>query len=170
MARTFTRGRQVRRSPRRKFIWDRTFGTTAAGATGVDLLAPFRTQPGASHLGATIMRVRGYVLPLEAGTSTAAAGVAGIRVDTWNESTTEPANQPVLQPDADWMAWLPWNILTNSTHPVVTWNFQASPWAVDVKSNRKLEELNETLWLFLDQNGGATRQYAYHLSIGMKLA
>lgn len=165
----FARG-GVRRAPRRKFVWDRTFGTSAAGDTGVDLLAPFRSQPGATHLGATIMRVRGYILPLEAGTSTAAAGVAGLRIDTWNTDVTEPANQPVLQPNYDWMAWLPWNILTNSVHPVVTWNAEASPWTVDVKSNRKLEELNQTLWLFLDQNGGGTRQYAYHFSIGMKLA
>ena len=44
----------------------------------------------------------------------------------------------------------PWNVgATGPTVPRtnITWNQYASEWAVDVKSNRKLEELNETLWL-----------------------
>lgn len=170
MARTFARGRRTR-APRRKFVWDRTNGIIAGPATGVDLLAPFRSQPGATHLGATVMRVRGYIIPSEALTSTAGAGIVGMRVDTWNEDPLEISNQPVLQPDADWMFWGPWNVGTRATPFMETsWNHAASIWAVDVKSNRKLEELNETLWLFGDQNGGADRSYFYNLSIGMKLA
>lgn len=170
MARTF-RTRGARRAPRRKFIWDRTVGVTAAGDTGADLLAPFRSQPGATHLGATIMRVRGYIVPSEAVAGAAAAGTIGIRLDTWNEDPAETANQPVLMPDADWMAYLPWNITGPTTaNPPITWNQEASLWTVDVKSSRKLEELNETLWLFWDQNGGGTRTITYNLSIGMKLA
>ena len=165
--------RPVRRSPQRKFVWDRTFGQFGAGDVGVDLLAPFRGQPGATHLGATVMRIRGYIVPSEVFDVTGGAGVCGIRVDTWNTDVTDLNNQPFLQPDYDWMAWLPWNVgATGPTVPRtnITWNQYASEWAVDVKSNRKLEELNETLWLFGDQTGAGERTYFYHLSIGMKLA
>ena len=133
---------------------------------------PFRGQPGATHLGATVMRIRGYIVPSEVFDVTGGAGVCGIRVDTWNTDVTDLNNQPFLQPDYDWMAWLPWNV--GATGPTVLaptspGNQYASEWAVDVKSNRKLEELNETLWLFGDQTGAGERTYFYHLSIGMKL-
>lgn len=167
---TRTRRRAGSSRFQRKFVWDRTFGTIAGPDTGADLLAPFRSQPGATHLGATIMRIRGYIIPSDALGTSAAAGILGIRVDTWNEATAEPANQPVLQPNADWMAYLPWNVGVGTERMLTTWNQQASLWTLDVKSNRKLEELNQTLWLFGDQNGGGDRSYFYHLSIGMKLA
>lgn len=171
---TRTRRRGGSRRFQRKFVWDRTFGSIAGPDTGADLLAPFRSQPGATHLGATIMRIRGYIIPSDAFGTVAGAGIAGIRVDTWNEDPAEPSNQPVLQPNADWMAYLPWNLSAVATTDrftgSATWNDQASLWTVDVKSNRKLEELNQTLWLFGDQNGGGDRSYFYHLSIGMKLA
>ena len=51
------------RQVRRKFVWNRAIGAAGIGTVGVDLLAPFRAQPGATHLGATIMRIRGYVVP-----------------------------------------------------------------------------------------------------------
>ena len=60
------RGRGFRRQVQRKFVWDRTFGflpTTSTGPFGVDLLAGFRGQPGATHLGATVTRIRGGYLP-----------------------------------------------------------------------------------------------------------
>lgn len=170
MARTFARGRRSSRGRQRKFVWDRTLGTIAPPNTGVDLLAPFRAQPGATHLGATIMRVRGFIIPSEAFTGGAAVGNVGLRIDNWNEDPAEVANQPVLQPDADWMFWGPWNVGIRTAFLEATWNQQASVWSVDVKSNRKLEELNQTLWLFGDQTGAADRTYTYNLSIGMKLA
>ena len=165
--------RPVRRSPQRKFVWDRTFGQFGAGDVGVDLLAPFGVslvQLISVRLScvsvATSSRARSSMM-------TGGAGVCGIRVDTWNTDVTDLNNQPFLQPDYDWMAWLPWNVgATGPTVPRtnITWNQYASEWAVDVKSNRKLEELNETLWLFGDQTGAGERTYFYHLSIGMKLA
>ena len=56
---------------------------------------------------------------------TGGAGVCGIRVDTWNTDVTDLNNQPFLQPDYDWMAWLPWNVgATGPTVPRtnITWN------------------------------------------------
>ena len=56
------------------------------------------------------MRIRGYIVPSEVFDVTGGAGVCGIRVDTWNTDVTDLNNQPFLQPDYDWMAWLPWNV------------------------------------------------------------
>lgn len=165
------RSRGFSRQVRRKFVWNRAIGATTGGDVGVDLLAPFRAQPGATHLGATIMRVRGYIVPSDAFQTVGNAGNMGMRIDSWNEDPVEPDNQPILQPDEDWLAWLPW---TTGSVPAavplhVTWNQEASPWTVDVKAARKLEELNQTLWLFTDQTGGADRVLYYNLSVGLKL-
>ena len=78
--------------------WDRTFGQFGAGDVGADLLAPFRGQPGATHLGATVMRIRGYIVPSEVFDVTGGAGVCGIRsireTRTSPTSTTSPSCSP----------------------------------------------------------------------------
>lgn len=167
MARRSSR-RGFNRQVRRKFVWDRVFGAVPTTAYGVDLLAPFRGQPGATHLGATIMRIRGYIYPDSV--SDTQLGTIGFRIDSWNEDPADVDNSPSLQPDEDWMGWLPFNKPPGvpETFPA-TWNAQASPWAVDIKSNRKLEELNQTLWMFVDQPAGNENNYSYNLSIGLKL-
>lgn len=169
MARRRSRGFQ--RQVRRKFVWNRAIGASGIGTVGVDLLAPFRAQPGATHLGATVMRIRGYVVPSDAFGTAGAAGNIGMRIDSWNEDPADTDNQPILQPDEDWLAWLPWTTAANGggNQLHVTWNQQASAWTVDIKSARKLEELNQTLWMFTDQPAGADRDLYYNLSIGLKL-
>ena len=111
MARRRPRGwhRQVRR----KFVWDRTRGfASSPDAYGVDLLANFRSQPGATHLGATVTRIRGYVWPDAVGGEAPAnpylAGAIGFRIDAWNEDPLDVDNNPFAQPDEDWMGWLPY--------------------------------------------------------------
>ena len=172
------RGRGFRRQVQRKFVWDRTFGflpTTSAGPFGVDLLAGFRGQPGATHLGATVTRIRGVIYP-ELSTPLEGAfllGRIGFRIDSWNEDPAELTNQPQEQPDEDWMGWLPYFIdgsQTPNSPNVATWNSQANAWAVDIKSQRKLEELNQTLWMFVSAPPGADAiNYNYDLSVGLKL-
>ena len=166
MTRTRRRGGNGRRHTR-KFIWDRHAGTIPTTSFGVDLLAPYRSQPGATHLGATVTRIRGFIYPDSVGTST--LGVAGLRVDTWNEDPLDSSNQPSVQPDADWLAWLPFFAVDGTPTAIATWNQEASVWAVDIKAQRKLEELNETLWLFVDQPDTLQNNYSYNLSIGLKL-
>lgn len=173
------RVRRRGRVQRRKFVWDRTFGflpATSTGPFGVDLLAGFRGQPGATHLGATVMRIRGLIYPelstpLETGFL---LGRIGFRVDSWNEDPADPDNQPQSQPDEDWMGWLPWFIdgsQTPNQPSIASWNPQASAWAVDIKANRKLEELNQTLWMFVSGPPAADPiNYNYDLSVGLKLA
>lgn len=171
MARTRTRG--TRRQQSRKFIWHRipAGAWTNPGGTGpfgVDLLSGFRALPGATHLGATIMRVRGYVYPSIINGDPFEPAVAGLRVDTWDQDVTTNLVSPFMGPDEDWMAWWPFLDFSAAGTDGVTGNAQADPYAVDVKSNRKLEELNETLFLFGSSTTGDVTWY-HSLSIGLKL-
>lgn len=160
------------RQVRRKFVWDRTFGNlvvSESGALGVDLLAAFRDQPGATHLGATITRIRGHILPVGAVDGPdLIGGTIGFRIDSWNEDPTDTTNAPTQQPDEDWMGWMPF--VNSASAPVqASWNYQANQWAVDIKAQRKLEELNQTLWMFVERPAGNTVTYHYNLSVGLKL-
>lgn len=152
----------------RKFIWHRTIGSFTNPVIGADLLSAFRSEPGATHLGATITRIRGYVKATPTGAGTNTGGIHAFRVDSWNEDASAPANQPQLMPDEDWLGWLPWegasatNFFANSDPGV-------SVWAVDLKAQRKLEELNQTLWLFTALPTTGTYTVNWNLSIGMKL-
>lgn len=167
------RSRGFRRQVRRKFVWHREIGaftTTSSGpgTWGYDLLAGFRALPGATHLGSTVMRVRGYIVPELVDPLPSEDLVAGLRVDTWDQSVTTSVVSPYQGVDEDWMAWFPY--LSPSGAPDdVTGNIYASPYAVDVKSSRKLEELNETLWLFGSTPGGTSATYHFNLSVGLKL-
>lgn len=166
------RSRGFRRQVNRKFVWDRTQGFAAAPATsGVDLLANFRAQPGATHLGATITRIRGYVYPdPDEAVPVFNRGVVGFRVDSWNEDPLDLDNSPFAQPDEDWMGWLPYFYEIGPTLPTfATWNTEASVFAVDIKSQRKLEELNQTLWMFYSAPATGAITYNWDLSIGLKL-
>lgn len=171
MARRRSRG--FARQQRRKFVWHRIpagvwTNPGGTGPFGVDLLSDFRSMPGATHLGATIMRVRGYVYPSVAEGDPVEPAVAGLRVDTWDQDVTANLVSPFMGPDEDWMAWFPYLDFSTDAPVGVTGNAQADPYAVDVKSNRKLEELNETLFLFGSSTTGDISWY-YSLSIGLKL-
>lgn len=162
--------RGFNRQVRRKFVWDRTFGSVPVGTGGpfgVDLLANFRAQPGATHLGATVTRIRGMIIP---SVTPPVGGVVGFRIDSWNEDILDPDNAPTEQPDEDWLGWLPWQVNADSVQEAATWNPDASMWAVDIKSQRKLEELNQTLWMLFTAPSVGTITYSYNLSVGLKLA
>lgn len=171
MARRMSRG--FRRQQQRKFVWHRhsdafTINPDGTGVYGSDLLSEFRDMPGATHLGATVMRVRGWVFPQIVDAPPVNEEIAGLRVDTWDQPVDTNNVSPFQGPDEDWMAWFPY--LNPTSTADITGNVYASPFAVDVKSNRKLEELNQTLWLFGSGVAGATVTYIYNLSIGLKLA
>lgn len=172
MARYRRRG-NYSRSQRRKFIWVRKFGQLAVGSgtvNGVDLLEDFRNTPGATHLGATVMRVRGYTIPLAPGSSGARlGGTIGLRIDSTSMDPTLPANAPTGVAEEDWMAWLPY-LRDTSIDVSSSWNSYANQWAVDVKSNRRVEELDQTLWMLSSPAGSDDISYQYNLSIGLKLA
>ena len=65
--RGYTGRRNTRRTPQRKFVWARTQHIFAVGSDqrnyGVDLLQQFQQEYGAQLLGATVVRIRGFILP-----------------------------------------------------------------------------------------------------------
>lgn len=169
------RSRGYRRQVRRKFVWNRVWGTLsptnqATSITGVDLLQDFRNTPGASTVGSTVMRIRGLLVPTGIDTVPNAASTFGFLIDSANEDPASGSNMPVNRPEEDWLGWLPWNanLGTVPSEPG-TWNSAASPWAVDIKAARKLEEVGQTLWMFMDRPTQGTYNVYYNLSIGLKL-
>ena len=159
-------------APQRKFVWDRTFGQFGAGDVGVDLLPPSGVSLVQTHLGATVMRIRGYIVPSEVFDDRRCRCLRyqGRYVEHGRHRPQQPA-LPAARLRLDGLApveRVPPDL--PSLAPTSPETSTPSEWAVDVKSNRKFEELNETLWLFGDQTGAGERTYFYHLSIGMKLA
>lgn len=177
--RNFTR--RNRRAPLRKFVWARATGFASAPETsGVDLLDLFQAEYGAQLLGCTVVRIRGFVTPFVTGGTageTAVSGRWGIIVESDNElSTQDPLVQgPGARPHDDWMMWAPFSFEPVALGPVgdqpATWNAEASVWGVDIKSNRKIEELGQGLHLWYDYvaSGGVNVNLDYQLSIGLKM-
>ena len=166
------RSRFVTTRPRsrtnRQFVWWREFGTLTLGGGagntfGVDLLAAYRATAGSSQTGSTVMRVRGYIHPNIASGSTA-NGTFGLIVDSTGTPLTELSTRPESRPTEEWLGWLPWFSPTGHTVDEATWN---SPWTVDIKANRKVGELGQSLFLFVSSFPGAV-EVNYNLSIGLK--
>jgi hypothetical protein len=146
----------------------------------VDLLSLFQEEYGAQLLGCTVVRIRGLVTPfITGGTApdTAVNGRWGIVVESDNELTTQdPLLQgPGARPHDDWMMWAPFEFEPDALGPVsnepATWNAESSVWGVDIKSNRKIEELGQGLHLWYDYvaSGGVGVNLDYQLSIGLKM-
>jgi len=155
---------------RRKLIWARmapamtslTIQTNAAGGMNEsqDLLQTFRTQAGITRgpVGLTIMRMR-LTFHYD-GDATLYADLRanpiyfGIKVEDFVDQTFYETNEgslrgPQLNPHADWMAWgelPPKAVFVNSSGVVAG----CTHWSeVDVRSMRKVEELDQTLSLIV---------------------
>jgi len=150
-------------------------------AGGANLLADFQTEYGAQLLGATVMRIRGYIYPQFATAAPTGDVVGqsafGIIVEEDDELTEGGGvgNQPFERPHDDWLAWLPWSGVLSDAGPVgnlpATWNSHANFWAVDIKSARRIEELGQGLHLWADfsELPETDPSAVYDLSIGLKL-
>lgn len=147
--------------PRRKLIWARSIDVMApalvpAAGTAVDLLAQFRAD-GGSTLGSTVTRVLldFQVLWSNDITTTDRVGV-GVIVDQLQTDETE-VPRPGVEPHADWMYWRMTGVSPQDLAITPSSTAVQSAWAVDVKSQRRMEELGQTLWLVMDPTfGGAT--------------
>lgn len=188
MARHRRRAGRGRRAPLRKFVWARSFGTLGFSADpattfiGADLLGNFQSEYGAQLLGATVVRVRGFIAP---GIATAGADSAGYAatVGMIVDKDRDPATGYILQGNEDlaveqrehddWMAYLPFTVQNPSdVRTDITWNTMASPYAVDIKSSRKIEELGQTLQLWTSTPPADNPDLpgiGFHLSVGLKL-
>lgn len=175
---TRSRGRRARarsRAPLRKFVWARSFGFLGSdsGQLGVDLLGNFQQEYGAQLVGATVVRIRGFVIPGQApGLEGTYGGVYAIMVDSDNTILTDSRNAVEQREHEDWLAYLPYTIQGIDLRPgeVATSNAQGNPWAVDIKSSRKVQELGQSLFLFRETPLSADSPgMEWHLSIGLKL-
>lgn len=157
--------RVVRTSRRRKLTWARISGpisaTTAAfptlGIPGqLDLLGPFETSLGAQLIGCTVKRIRGYAVPVDALPS---ADLVQVRL------TTHVGQQYETVPLASWSAFDPASTELDyfgflpTVYPYQTANtssptlngvgFNGGSVEFDIRSQRKLEQLNQSLFLRL---------------------
>lgn len=162
---------------RRKLVWARMApamtsltGVNAAAGGAVesqDLLTDFRTQMGitAGPVGLTVMRIRMHISWVSPILATEAAGTAigvyyGIKVadltDLTSQETTElPGRGPQIDKHVDWMAWgrVPMKNVGYSAAGAV---LNGAGWEeVDVRSMRKLDELGQTLGLWVQATNSA---------------
>lgn len=171
--------RRFRPTPQRKMVWARTQANTVPPPTGtaVDLLAPFRNDGGTS-LGATITRVHLTLNCLwnEWNVSSGANKLmVGVIIDQLNQAQTE-VPRPGVEVHADWMHWSHRPVVPEYsalTGPVgTTANTRVlSTYVIDIKSQRKCEELGETCWLVLDPAfvGATTLTVDWSASVLLKL-
>ena len=157
------------RSSRRKVVWARsTVNDLTVPTTGVvqNLLYSFETDYGANLIGATVTRVRGLIsasLNVSTGPSQM---VFALRVNS--DATVALGNGPFDQPHLDWMGWEPFifrfaGITGNEMN-----RDQALSRVIDIKSQRKLEEINEQLSAWVEGNQQAWT-ISWNLSILLKL-
>lgn len=160
--------RRFRPTARRKMIWARSqdLFNLSVPATGfaADLLAQFRTD-GGSSLGATVTRVRLDLTMVWTNTSPAVFDlpdqlVHGVLVDQIQASQAE-VPRPGVELHADWMYWRrvgpaePRTLLPLAATGGITTSFM-SQMTIDVQSQRKCEELGQTLWWVIDPAFGGT--------------
>ncbi len=157
------RRRFVTRSarPRRKLVWARISGSQAvavaaapalAAPTRTDALLEFEQSLGASTVGATVVRTRGYISLSDP--DRVAAVIAAARVTMYvgnnNEVTRGPnANDNAfdnLSQNKDYFLFEPF-LVDNSNVDAQTGGTDTYSRIIDVKSSRKIEELNQTVIL-----------------------
>ena len=163
------RGRRGgRRAPLRKFVWARWSGVLNPagqavddpnGPSAVNVLSQFENAYGADIIGSTVVRARGAIYPdLEGGA--AIQGRLGLvveaREELYNIDGTPISNPevrdsgPMVSPHKDWMMFFPYFWPANVTTPVSS-NAMSAVTGFDVRANRKIEELGQTLHMYLDE-------------------
>lgn len=157
--------------PRRKLVWARTsVETTFAGAAPfvpfqADLLAGFVARYGADPVGCTVARIRGFVVV----NSTVAnyPVVVAARTGTEGEVAATDFNPMTAGEYNDWMMYEPCLAPIAAREPIEG----VSARIIDVRSSRKLEELDETLFLYAgtDSAAAATVSLFFNLSVLLML-
>lgn len=139
-------------------VWARTGGDLTPGAAGiaVDLLETFRAD-GGTTIGATVTRTYLSLAlnwnQLRAG-ETVSRLVMGVLVDQRDQPEAQ-VPRPAVELHADWMHWAAYPAVPE--YAALSWptlgedvtNITSSL-MIDVKSQRKCEELGDTLWAVFD--------------------
>lgn len=170
--------RNVSRGTTRKFIWARhvVASQVTGDPVGSDLLSQFETDYGAQLLGATVVRIRGYMFAFPSVNANAVDQFRfGARVASGNLDLTGaiPDQSPWTDEHADWMLWQPFARAQDAGGLSSTaQGSELSARMVDVKAARKIEELGERLIMVQGGSPGAPTiewTYGWDLSIGVKL-
>jgi len=156
------RSRRRASGPRRKLVWARqnlnqtlTIPASAGDSFGVpasvDALDRFRIQLGASPVGCTLVRTRGII----ACTTPTVASAVNLLVTMHVSDTGEVQSGPdqadnafsARAMDKDYFVYEPFTVI----NPVANNQFwgDVSGRVIDVKSARKVEELNQTVQILL---------------------
>ena len=154
--------RNVSRGTRRKRIWARrtvTEASLAGGATAHSLLlAGFEMEYGAQLIGCTVARVR-MTLTLDVGANAGNGLLFGIRVatvDQVSDLAVAPTYGPGSRSHADWMTWGLIAPRSSDTHYSESY---------DVRAMRKIDELNQTLVLSVENPGLGTVTWGGAISV-----
>lgn len=158
------------RRPTRKFVWARQEGiiTNVAvdGVTRTALLSDFETLYGAQLIGCTIVRIRGLigVRPVTAASSFNSVRAA-VQVEPNPSGAPVVADGPYGGEHNDWMLFEPFHTASG------VGNSEVDGRVIDVRSSRKLEELNQGLFLYFGTRSTNTSavDVVFDLSIGIKL-
>lgn len=153
--------RRARRPvPRRKLVWARDpivdFGRPVPpGGFAVDLLASFRAL-GGETLGSTVTRchldVQTFYNDVGAGFACEIGYYCGLIIDQRNQPETE-VPRPSTEEHADWMLWRWLPFITPDDVTTVVDGF-TNHYMLDIRAQRKMEELGETLWFVVQPNPG----------------
>jgi len=152
-------------SPRRKFVWARYTAQGANQGADVafrdDMLTSFNTAYGADLLGATVVRIRGF-MAIEGANFGDSLLLSGL-VEATPSAVAIPGDGPVHRPFADWMMLEPFN-----------WTGRGDVTEarmIDNQSARKIEELGDQLSVYVATSGGnaGPLDWSLYLSIGLKL-
>jgi len=164
--------------PRRKLVWARsrfnqTFTVPAFAGDNfgvpvqVDLLDPFRIQLGASPIGCTIVRTRG-ILAVQKPSAVAAVSL----LLTAHVTDTDDATRAMTDADNafsarafgnDYYLYEPFvtvRLDAGGTTPDPSWGTNVCARLIDVKSSRKVEELNQTVVMRLHGNSSVAATVA----------
>lgn len=166
-----TRRRTGSSTTRRKLVWARHSTTGATVSTvlpiKVNLLDQFETRYGANLLGATVTRIRGLIV---CGNNISPSATGQLKFAARIGAASEVGgdlNDPVTQPYLDWMLWEPFSYLSLPDTPQ-TVDSMALSRVIDVKSQRRLEELDQELQMWVAASS-TTFAFSWDLSILLKL-
>ena len=174
---------------RRKLVWVRAHDTLSVAAaiapalavpTRVDLLSAFEASLGASPIGATVVRTRGYmqVSDVDPIANANIAFRACAYVGNNNEVQRGPdANDNAfddLSENKDYFLFEPFFLAPTDADSVAVNGTDPASRMIDVKSSRKIEELNQTIILDVSADSSnlavtSNTAFAFDLSLLLML-
>jgi len=178
--------RRTRRGPRRKLVWARfisanTFAIPAASGQNfgtpfvADILGNFKLVYGASPVGVTIARVRGIIALPSATTVTAVAAMRFTLHVGDPRDVTAPGVADNAFADAaaydDYMMFEPFVDYQSTAGPAgnVLAGSDVGARMIDVRSSRKLEELDQTLIFKASGNSSVATSQTYWVDLSVLL-